>query len=518
MVTANLSPATLAAASPAGLALYDSQGWWQYAHHLQVLNDYLLRLTRREFRKLMVFMPPRHGKSEMISHYFLAWYLSVFPDHRIILTSYADSLARQFGMAVRDLFLEHGPELWGLEVNQSSAAKDDWNLDGYQGGMRTAGVGGAITGRGADVFVMDDPVKNLEEAFSAVIQERNIGWYRSTARTRLHPDAIQILVMTRWHEADLAGMLLAEQDDWVVLRLTARAEDEDPLGRSINAPLWPERYGETELNQIEREVGPYVWQAEYQQQPELPASLMFFHRSAIDAGRARCREPLEVRPYKSMSGDETGYITIYERPLASALYYGGADTAQGKQSGEVRIENTEDGGPDYHHAFIFKYPEHTEVAHIHGRMEEHEFAALVHNWFRAYNWALVAPERNRRAVLVVLRQLGYPNIFRTEAKTDMHVLPRARPARQYEYGWATTAQSRPLMLADLQAAMSTGAIVINDKSFWEEARYFIRSDPPKALPGKHDDRIMAAAISWQIRTHVRRPGGFAQRLQGVIRL
>lgn len=137
--------------------------------------------------------------------------------------------------------------------------------------MRTAGAGGPITGKGAHLLIVDDPVKNAEDANSETMRERTWDWWLSTAYTRLEPDGVALVIQTRWHEDDLTGRLIAEMESggesWVVLNLPALAEAEDLLGRRVGDALWPERYPQERLKQIEQTVGPYWWYALYQQRP-----------------------------------------------------------------------------------------------------------------------------------------------------------------------------------------------------------------------------------------------------------
>lgn len=213
-------------------------------------------------------MPPRHGKSELISRYFPAWYLGNFPDRRVMLTSYEAQFASGWGRRAREVLEEYGPGVFGVDVRADSSAANRWDLVGHEGGMITAGVGGPITGRGADLLIIDDPIKNREEALSSVYRERHWEWWRSTARTRLQPGGAVVLVMTRWHEDDLAGRLLAEPGDrWREIRLPALAWGPDELGREEGEALWPSQYDAADLAEIAEESGSYWWEAMYQQRP-----------------------------------------------------------------------------------------------------------------------------------------------------------------------------------------------------------------------------------------------------------
>ena len=259
--------------SPVDLAKIDTDYKYQAPAHLLELNRLLLQICEGKIFRLAVFMPPRHGKSELISKYFPAYYLATHPDNRVILASYEADFAARWGRNARDVLEEHGSSFKNnVAIDNKSAANNRWDLNDHQGGMMTAGIGGPITGKGADLLIIDDPIKNSEEANSQTIRDKTWDWYQSTAYTRLEPKGSIILVMTRWHEDDLAGRILNKkyhQDtQWTVLNLPAIAEEDDILGRKRGEPLWPERYGLQQLNDIKNTVGLYFWNAMFQQSPE----------------------------------------------------------------------------------------------------------------------------------------------------------------------------------------------------------------------------------------------------------
>lgn len=211
-------------------------------------------------------MPPRHGKSELCSKYLPAWYTGTFPDRRVLLTSYEANFAAQWGRKARELIEMHGNDTFGVRVSGSSAAADRWDIAGREGGMQTAGAGGAITGKGADLLIVDDPYKNWEEAMSPSIREKVWDWWTSTAYTRLEPRGSVIIIQTRWHNEDLAGRVQRPSlddfgEEWEVLVL--------PAINDRGEALWPDRYGIQRLRQIESTIGPYKWGCLYQQRPTL---------------------------------------------------------------------------------------------------------------------------------------------------------------------------------------------------------------------------------------------------------
>lgn len=227
----------------------------------------------------MVFMPPGSAKSTYASVLFPPWILAQNPKLTIIAASHTVELAERFGRRVRNLISEHG-RILGYNLAPDSQAAGRW--DTAQGGEYfAAGVRGPITGRRADLALIDDPVKSREEADSEIIRERVKDWYVNDLYTRLKPGGRVVLIQTRWHEDDLGGWLLdfAKQggDKWEVLSLPAIAEVNDPLHRKVGQPLWPEWQNGEALGRIRGAVGPRTWSALYQQRPQ-PDEGTFFQR------------------------------------------------------------------------------------------------------------------------------------------------------------------------------------------------------------------------------------------------
>jgi predicted phage terminase large subunit-like protein len=288
-MTTAIDKYTLARSSPAGFAWVVSDGAWEIAPHLRLLSERIVDVASGRCPRLIVTMPPRHGKSELISRYTPAWFLGNFPDKKVMLASYADTFAAQWGRKSRELLDEWGPKLWGVRLSTDSKGGQQWEVAAKKGGkkadgvMVTAGVGGGLTGKGAHLLIIDDPVKNAEEAQSERIRQAHHDWWKSTARTRLQAGAGVILVMTRWHEDDLAGRLLADAaedgDQWEILNLPGICEDKetDPLHRDIGEALWPKFFDNEWMGQTKRAMGTYWFTAMYQQRPA-PADGMLFKR------------------------------------------------------------------------------------------------------------------------------------------------------------------------------------------------------------------------------------------------
>ena len=278
----NLSDPSIAKTNdPLSLALIDSNHRYHTPPHLTLLNDKLIDVAEGRIKFLMVFMPPRHAKSETISKYFTSWFIGTYPEKRVILTSYEADFAATWGYKSRNILEEHGAD-FDVNIDNKSNARNRWDIQTHGGGMVTAGVGGPITGKGGHILIIDDPVKNAEEANSETMREKAWDWYTSTFYTRREPGASIILIMTRWHEDDLAGRLLERSDDpWEVISLPALAEENDPLGRDVGEALWPERYPVDELLNIKRELGSYWFSALYQQRPQ-PATGGLLKREWLD--------------------------------------------------------------------------------------------------------------------------------------------------------------------------------------------------------------------------------------------
>ncbi|OXM84008.1 hypothetical protein CF651_22950 [Paenibacillus rigui] len=253
---------------------------------MDVLDATLQKVSEGKLRRVIITMPPRHGKSERVSKKFPAWHLGRNPGDEMIISSYSIDLSRGFSLIAKQT-LESNQNVFDVKIDPKRQASEAWGLAGYRGGLNAAGVGGPITGKGARIAIIDDPVKNAEEANSEVMRQKIWDWYTSTLYTRLTPDGRIIVVMTRWHEDDLVGRLLKKEKEeieqgthkgekWTVINFPALAEDNDILGRSNGEALWPEFGFDVErMGQIKSDVGSYVFNALYQQRPSAAGGTIF---------------------------------------------------------------------------------------------------------------------------------------------------------------------------------------------------------------------------------------------------
>src|SRR3990167_5894863 len=281
--------------------------------HHKVIFKKLEAVERGEVRKLMIFVPPRHGKSEICSINFPAWFFGRNPKKSIIASSYNSDLAISFGRKARNIVDSHEYKnlFPGITLAEDSKAAGRWNTN--KGGEYTAvGIGGGATGRGADVFIIDDPVKDEQEAESPVIQERNIGWFRSVARTRLAPGGSIVVIQTRWHDKDLAGQILGNEQGWEILSLPAIAEADD-AHRKKGEALWPTQYPMEELEEIKKSLGTSRFSALYQQSPISEESQvfkrsMFQYRTLEELTKLNTRNivTIDPAPAKTENADSIG--------------------------------------------------------------------------------------------------------------------------------------------------------------------------------------------------------------------
>ena len=254
------------------LVEYAKLQWPNYraAKHHQAIARALEDVESGKCKRLMIFAPPRHGKSMITSEFFPAWYLGRNPDKYVIHATYAQELAEDFGRKIRNQMADPMFQAIFRECQLSTDSASQKRLATSRGGSYFAlGVGGAATGRGAHLLIIDDPVKGREEADSETYRRRLKDWYRSVAYTRLMPGGAVIIMNTRWHHDDLSGWLLKDHasEGWEVLSLPAIAEENDPLDRQPGEALWPEDYSADDLLRIKEQSGSREWSALYQQQP-----------------------------------------------------------------------------------------------------------------------------------------------------------------------------------------------------------------------------------------------------------
>ena len=279
--------------TPASLAEMASRGRWKMAPHLAIIDDALLRFTRKvglakrrqlHGPRLMILAAPRHGKSRLVSEHYPAWLLLTQPNWKVMLVSYQDKFSTRWGRKARqayEWFIKTYDR--GVPINPDVTSGSYWALaDPYEGEMNSIGMRGSLVGKGTEVLVIDDIFKNIMDADSLTIRDNVWDLYQS-ALNRLEPGGGVLVSMHRWHTDDLKGRLLqqAEQDEgveWEVLRMAAvcagDADDPTFLGnghplayRNVGDPLWPDRVSLLELQATQREIDRRLWMSLFQQDP-----------------------------------------------------------------------------------------------------------------------------------------------------------------------------------------------------------------------------------------------------------
>lgn len=259
---------------------YVHQGRWMPAGYLiwmcDKVQDFLHGRLRTasgvEAQILCISMPPQHGKSMSLTETLPSWYLGNWPRNRVIEVSYNDDFAHRFGRRNREKVAEFGPRLFGVQVSKKTSAVDEWELTNGIGSMLSRGLGGSITGNPADLLIIDDPVKDRQEAESLVFRERVWDAWLNSIRTRLSANGKTIVIMTRWHEDDFVARLQQYEQGVVSINLPCEAEEDDPVFRAVGEPLglilgkdreWMDRFKQVYLTT----EGSRVWQALYQGHP-----------------------------------------------------------------------------------------------------------------------------------------------------------------------------------------------------------------------------------------------------------
>ena len=328
-------------------AQYTMPGYQPGWYH-KMISDCVGEMMTGDLKRLIISLPPRHGKSELISRRLPAFLLGSNPKTSIIASSYSADLASRNNRDVQRIIDSSGfkalyPETKLNQGNSRTVAgswlrnSDLFEIVGHGGVYRSAGVGGGITGMGGQWLIIDDPIKNREEADSPVYRQMVWDWYTSTFSTRQESGGRILIVMTRWHADDLVGRLLElaanepKADQWRVINLPAIAPDEtlpDYDRRQPNEPLWPERFPIDELERMRASMGEYQWAALYQQQPRMGGGTEWpesYFKNDIwfdDWPKTITIKTIGVDPSKGRDGKRGDYsaIVMLGRDIDGTLY------------------------------------------------------------------------------------------------------------------------------------------------------------------------------------------------------
>lgn len=423
---------------------YTNPSYEAAIHHL-LIAEKLEAVERGEIKRLMITMPPRHGKSELASRRFPAYFMGRNTGKQIIAASYNSDLSNDFGREVRNIV--DSPEfgaLFPVKLSQDSKAANRWHTD--SGGMYVAaGVGTAITGRGADILLIDDPFKDREEADSENRRERVWDWYTSTAYTRLMPGGAIVIINTRWHDDDLSGKLLAEQDHggdkWDLLSL--------PAINSNGDALWPSWYPLDRLEQIRNVLPARDWNSLYQQNP-IPDDGDYF---------------------------KSAWFGEYDQLPEKMQIYGASDYA------------VTDGGGDWTEHGIFGVDLNSNV--------------YVLDWWRGQTAADAWIES--QCDLIVKHE---PLIWFGESGPIRRSVEPFMIRRMSERGafcrmeWMASISDKPTRARSIQAVASMGKLFLPKNAVWKGE---VLAQLLRFPAGKHDDAVDVFSLIGRALQHVRAP-------------
>lgn len=403
------------------------------AKHHKLLIDGLEAVERGEIERLMVCMPPGSAKSTYTSVEFPAWFLGRNPGLSVIAASHTQELAERFGRRVRNIVA--APEfsrVFGFSVAEDSASAGRW--DTQRGGEYfAAGVGGSITGRRADLAVIDDPVKSREDADSERSRQKAWEWYTNDLLTRLKPGARQIVVMTRWHEDDLGGRILErERNRWHLIELPMEAMPNDPLGRAVGERLWPEWFTDEMVAVAKLDMR--AWNALYQQQP------------ASEDGDYFKREWLESE---------------YETLPEGLRYFGASDYA------------VTEGGGDYTEHGIFGC--------------DHAGNLYVVDWWRGQTASDVWIERMCDLINQYEPQVWFGESGPIRRAVEPFLLRRMNERKAFaRLEWLASINDKPTRARSFQAMASMGKVFWPKNAGWKSD---VAGQLLRFPAGKHDDSV-----------------------------
>lgn len=382
---------------------------YEDAPHHKLIVEKLEAVERGEIKRLMITMPPRHGKSELASRRFPAFYMGRNTNKQIIAASYNSDLANDFGREVRNIVdSAEFKVLFDVELALDSKAANRWHTS--EGGMYVAaGVGTAITGRGADVLLIDDPFKDREEADSELRRQRVWDWYTSTAYTRLMPGGAIVVINTRWHDDDLSGRLLLEQesggDKWELLSLPAIKDDK---------ALWPEWYPIERLEQIRSVLPARDWNALYQQNP-IPDDGDYF---------------------------KSAWFGEYEKIPENLRYYGASDYA------------VTDGAGDYTEHGIIGVDANNNI--------------YVRDWWRGQTAADVWIEKKCDLILEYQPHCWFGEAGPIRRSVEPFLMQRMQAREAYcRIEWLASIADKPTRARPIQALASMGKVFFPKNAAWK---------------------------------------------------
>lgn len=484
--------------------------------------------------RLIISAPRRHGKTIITSIHFPAWVLGQNPDFEISCCAYDQDLANRNSRKCRTLIRSASFKELYPNYELDSELVSHWTLLGHEGGYQAVGVGGGLTGKGSHILIIDDWVKNRQEADSPVEQERVHEWWKSVAFPTLHPIGGVLVIGTRWHLDDLIGKILDDEEDcgtpWerLTYRAYSEANDSEAVPEDPREPgeaLDIHRYPIPILDDIQRVVKD-EWLPQYQQRPQMMVGKCYFTSSqddppdkALQRWEASVITPkrgmvFEIRQQQQYEfrEDDLEFLRLWEGPIQGFCYSAGVDIAEGKPIGSkgesdssvIRVmrrgisdEVLKEIGASIPQ-LIGKINKPTLVAMYRGNPDTDILANYIAHLGFWYNWAEVLPERNAVGVGVVdtLKRI-YPNDL------ILHAVKLAENTEQesQKLGYQTGPSNKHELLSGLKAALRDDKFDNPDAESHIEYRHFVNlGGSLGGAPGWNDDIVMADALMWKAHT------------------
>ena len=392
---------------------------WKTNKHIAFLDNIISKNINDGDAKIIINMPPRHGKTAFCAEWLPLWFLAKHPTKNIMLSTYNQKYATLLGRKAKDLINRYGNVL-GLQIRKDANAANNFVLHSG-GGMLSIGANGTMTGRGADLLLIDDPIKNDAQANSKTFRDNIWEWFNATAFTRIEPNGSIILIMTRWHQDDLTGRILASNtySDWIHIKLPAIAELNDAIGRSIGEPLWNEKFNIKKINQIKTQIGEFWFAALYQQNPLNPTGNIFKRKSFryffIQDGNYILKNSI----YQDTKTNETASLfKEYIVNISDCSVFAACDLATStKQTA------------DYTVAIIFAITPNQQILIldiIRKKFDASQHLELLDNIYKRHNPVLIGIEavQYQIALVQMARKIGLPV---KELKPDKDKVSRALP-------------------------------------------------------------------------------------------
>jgi len=512
---------------------------WFHKHVCSELEEFFERVLRKENPRLIIVAPPQHGKSEIVSRRFPAWALGRCPELNIISTSYSSDRAEPNSRDVQNIISgERYQQLWQRKLAQKRV--DMWDLEGYeQYKFRAAGIMGGITGLGAHIMIIDDPIKGWEDANSTIILEKLWSEMGAALKSRLAEGAGVLVMATRWNLRDPTGRLLDMMDNsggfqWKVLHYDALIdESSDPpeerakIGdyREFGEPLAPELFSREYLERVRKDYYDagqgIIWLTLYQGRPQ-PTQGMGYFLSIGDEPEDKILRRYEARSVKpkrcsfeivkpdkqwKFNDDDMGYWRVWEEPLPGFGYCAGLDISEGIDSG---------GDTDYHVLRILRrgvvdsvleelhmIPSVT-IGEIHkpaviltyiSKVDLSLLLEEVSQVLKYYNMAYLQVERNNPGIGFV--DIGLRDHYPLELIVREAPLAQIKEKPGAKLGVRVTQANKATLLNRLKTAMRQDKFDDFDEEFLRQARHFVNIDGKlTAESGWHDDIVMATAHMW----------------------